>query len=104
MIPFGQVHHGHAGFREFMSAFTTAFPDIRIEVKRQVADDSRVVAELIAHGTHKGPLLTPGGAIPATGKKVTFTVCEVWDIDAGKLVGLRNYQDAASILRQIGAA
>lgn len=104
LIPFGQVHHGHAGFREFMSGFLTAFPDLRIEARRQVADGARVAAELVGHGTHRGALLTPAGAIPPSGKKVVFTVCEVWDIRDGKLAGLRNYQDAASILRQIGAA
>ena len=104
MIPFGQVHHGHGGFREFLTAFTTAFPDIRIEPRRQVADETRVAAEFVAYGTHKGPLMTPAGPIPPTGKKVVFTVCEVWDFRDGKLAGLRNYQDAGSILRQIGAA
>jgi steroid delta-isomerase-like uncharacterized protein len=104
MIPFGQIHHGHGGFREFMTAFATAFPDLRIEPRRQIADDGRVAAEFVAHGTHKGPLMTPNGPIPPTGKKVVFTVCEVWDIRDGKVCGLRNYQDAASILRQIGAA
>lgn len=104
MIAFGQVHRGHAGFREFLGAFTSAFPDIRIETKRQVAEGDRVVAEFEAHGTHDGPLMTPMGPIPPTGRKVVFHVCEVWDLRDGKLAGLRNYQDAASILRQIGAA
>ena len=104
VIPFGQIHHGHGGFREFMSSFTTAFPDLRIETRRQVADAARVTAEFVGYGTHKGPLMTPAGPIPASGKKVVFTVCEVWDIRDGKLAGLRNYQDAGSILRQIGAA
>ena len=104
MIPFGQVHRGRRGFREFLDGFFTAFPDIRIETRRQVADASRVTAEFVAHGTHNGPLMTPSGPIPPTGKKVIFTVCEVWDVREGKLAGLRNYQDAGSILRQIGAA
>ena len=104
MIPFGLVHRGHGGFRDFLTGFLGAFPDLRIEVKRQVADDARVAVELTAHGTHRGPLMTPAGALAPTGKSVTFTVCEVWDFRDGKIAGIRNYQDAASILRQIGAA
>ncbi len=94
-IPFGEVHRGRAGSREFLGAFTTAFPDIRIETRRQVADGERVVAAFVAYGTHDGPLMTPMGPIPPPGRKVVFTVCEVWDIRGGKLVGLRNYQDGA---------
>ncbi len=104
MIPFGQVHRGHGGFREFLGGFKTAFPDLRIEVTRQIADDDRVTAEFVAYGTHSGPLMTPGGPVPATGKPVTFTVCEVWDIRDGQIAGIRNYQDAASLMRQLGLA
>jgi predicted ester cyclase len=85
-----------------MQSFKGAFPDLRIDIRSQVADEERVVAEFVAVGTHTGPLETPAGAVAATGRKVTFTVCEVWDIKAGRLIGLRNYQDMGSILRQLG--
>lgn len=102
MIALGQVHRGHGGFREFMAGFKTAFPNLTIRLKSQVADDTRVSAEFTAVGTHSGPLMTPTGPVAATNREVTFTVCEVWDIRDGKLAGLRNYQDIGSVLRQIG--
>lgn len=104
MVAFGQVHRGIGGFREFLTGFLSAFPDLHITVKRQVADGARVAVEFTARGTHRGPLMTPAGAIPATGRTVDFAVCEVWDFRDGKLSGLRNYQDAGSILRQLGLA
>jgi len=103
MLALGQIHRGHAGFREFMLGFKRAFPDLRIEIRSQTADAQRVSAEIVAVGTHSGPLETPHGALPATGRRVTFTVCEVWDVRDGKIAAIRNYQDIGTVLRQIGA-
>jgi predicted ester cyclase len=82
--------------------FKGAFPDLKIAVTNQVATDDQVVSEFTARGTHTGPLLTPAGEIPPTGRKVDFIVCEVWRIKNGQLVSLHNYQDAASLMRQLG--
>lgn len=104
LYPFGQTFHGKAGFRDFMSGFTTAFPDIRITVTSQVADEGQVASEFTAVATHTGVLSTPAGDVPPTGRTVEFTVCEVWTIRDGKIASLRNYQDAGSIMRQLGLA
>src|SRR6185295_7637289 len=56
MLALGQIHRGHAGFREFMLGFKRAFPDLRIEIRSQTADAQRVSAEIVAVGTHSGPL------------------------------------------------
>jgi steroid delta-isomerase-like uncharacterized protein len=93
---------GREGFAAFMQGFKQAFPDLKIEVTNQVADDDQVACEITAVGTHNGPLATPAGQIPPTGKTVHFTVCEVWKIRDGKFYSLHNYQDSASIMRQIG--
>jgi steroid delta-isomerase-like uncharacterized protein len=95
---------GRAGFIGFMQNLLTAFPDLKIEVVNQVADDSQVASEFTALGTHTGPLETPMGTIPPTGKTVVFTVCEVWKFRDGKIASVHNYQDSASLLRQLGLA
>ena len=103
LVPFGQTFQGHEGFRNFMMGFKTAFPDIAItQVISQIATDEAVVSEFTARGTHSGPLLTPAGEIPPTGRTVDFTVCEVWQMRDGKVTSLHNYQDAASLMRQLG--
>lgn len=104
LYPFGQTFHGKDGFREFMDGFSTAFPDLAITVTNQVADETQVATEFTAHGTHTGPLRTPAGDVPPTGRSVDFTVCEVWTVRDGLLASLRNYQDAGSIMRQLGLA
>jgi len=103
LVPFGQTFRGHDGFRAFMQSFKTAFPDIEVtEVINQVATDEAVVTEFKARGTHTGLLMTPAGEVPPTGREVNLTVCEVWEIRDGKLTGFRNYQDAATLMRQLG--
>src|SRR5262249_20781836 len=79
-VPFGQPFHGREGGMNFMQGFKGAFPDLRINVTNQVATDESVVSEFTAKGTHNGPLLTPAGAIPPTGRPVDFVVCEVLQV------------------------
>ncbi|RIK37502.1 MAG: hypothetical protein DCC55_24110 [Chloroflexi bacterium] len=105
LVPCGQTFHGREGFREFMESFKRAFPDILItDIIHQIATDDAVVNEFKASGAHTGPLMTPVIKLPPTGRTVGFTACEVWEIRDGKLAILRNYQDVAGILRQLGVS
>lgn len=100
--PTNQTMQGHEGFRQFMMGFKTAFPNIKITIKNQVVTEDSVVTEFIATGAHTGPLMTPQGEIPPTGRTAEWPVCEVWRVRNGKLASLSNYQDFGSVLRQLG--
>jgi steroid delta-isomerase-like uncharacterized protein len=102
LYPFNQTFHGPEGFVNFMKGFKVAFPDLIIEVKNQIAEGDQLVNEITGKATHTGPLMTPAGEVPPTGRPVTFTVCEVWGIKDGKLASLRNYQDSGNLMRQLG--
>jgi steroid delta-isomerase-like uncharacterized protein len=103
LLPFGQTFSGPDGFRDFMNGFKGGFPDIKITVVNQVADDDQVVSECRWSGTHDGPLQAPTGEIAPTGQAVSDArFCEVWRIRDGKVASLTNYQDAATWLRQLG--
>lgn len=105
VVPFGMTFEGPDGFLQFMQGFKTAFPDLTITVTAQVAGDEHVVSECSWEGTHRGPLETPAGAVPATGKRVTGArFCEVWRMEGGQILRLTNYQDVSSWLRQLGLA
>lgn len=99
---FGMTFSNKTGFSNFMQGFKTAFPDITIQHVNIVSNDNKVAVEFTAHGTHNGPLQTPAGAIPPTGRKVDFTVAEFYVWENGKVISMNNYQDAGSIMRQIG--
>jgi steroid delta-isomerase-like uncharacterized protein len=101
-VPAGQTFQGREGFRQFMVGFKSAFPNMKIKITNQIATEDQAVGEFVAVGTHTGPLMTPAGEIPATGKTVELTVCEVWRIRNGKLASLHNYQDMGTLMRQLG--
>jgi predicted ester cyclase len=63
-----------------------------------------VVFEVTWTGTHKGPLQTPKGAIPATGKKIDVRACIVHEIAGDKVKEERHYFDLMTLLQQIGVA
>jgi steroid delta-isomerase-like uncharacterized protein len=98
----GQTFQGHEGLRQFMTGFKTAFPNIKMTIKNQVVTEDSVVTEFIATGANTGPLMTPQGEIPPTGRTAEWPVCEVWRVRNGKLASLSNYQDFGSVLRQLG--
>ena len=100
---FGMTFNNKEGFSAFMQSFKSAFPDIKIKHTNIVSNGNKVAVEFTARGTHNGPLQTPAGPIPPTGKTVDFTVAEFYVWENGKVVSMNNYQDAGSIMRQIGA-
>jgi steroid delta-isomerase-like uncharacterized protein len=100
---FGAVFHGKEGFMNFMQSFKGAFPDVTIHHKNLLVETNSAAIEFTGRGTHTGPLVTPGGTIPASGKKIELDVAEFMAFEDGLLVSLHNYQDAASLMRQIGA-
>ena len=101
-VPTGEHFHGHEGMRQFMMGFKDAFPDVRLDLVDQIVAGDRVVSEFIARGTHTGPLHTPAGDVPPTGRRAEWQVCEVWQVRDGKLAALHNYQDSATLARQLG--
>ncbi|MCI0526745.1 MAG: ester cyclase [Nitrospira sp.] len=98
----GMNVRGKAAFRDFFLSFANAFPDITIHPKNTFESGDQVCVEFDAYGTNTGPLMTPAGAVPPTGRKVTFNVCEVHEWKNGKLTRIANYQDATSLMRQLG--
>lgn len=79
-----------------------ALPDSRCTFDNAVASGSTVMLELTWHGTHSGPLETPNGTIPATGKPIEIRACFVTEIEGEKAKLQRHYFDMATLLRQIG--
>ena len=102
LMAYGTTLAGRDGFRQFVERFATAFPDMKKEVTNQVASEDQVVSEFTLRGPHDGPLKTPAGEIPPTGKAVELSVIEVIGVRHGKAATLRNYSDTATLMRQLG--
>jgi steroid delta-isomerase-like uncharacterized protein len=101
-VPFNATFRGQDGYREFQQGWATAFPDARIEITRIIADDKGAVVEFTGRGTHTGPLSGPMGTIPATGRRGELALCDVLEIEQGKVRRVRSYFDSATLMRQLG--
>ncbi|MEW5959646.1 MAG: ester cyclase [Chloroflexota bacterium] len=101
-VPLGTTLHGPDGFRQFMQGWATAFPDSRVEVTNLVAGEEGVVVEFRGRGTHTGPLIGPTGEIPATGREVNVSFCDVLRIENSKITSIHTYYDAATMMGQLG--
>ena len=98
----GQVFNGQNEFRQFMSGFKNAFPDLVLKHNNIFENGNQVAIEIEGKGTHTGALETPAGAIPPTGKTVNFIVCEIHKYEGDKICSIHNYQDSGSLMRQLG--
>jgi steroid delta-isomerase-like uncharacterized protein len=102
MMGTGQTLHGPEGSRQYNTMWDTAFPDGMVTVDRIIAQDDLVAVEFTGRGTHTGTLVTPAGAIPATGRSVTLKFLDVLEFADGKLMAQRNYFDTGSMMTQLG--
>ncbi len=97
-IPGGSQPIDREGFRQFVSLFYLAFPDLCHTVEDQLAEGDKVVSRLTVQGTHQG--LFQGMA--PTGKRVKFTDIMISRIEDGKIMELWAQFDALGLLQQIG--
>jgi predicted ester cyclase len=81
---------------------SATLPDAHAEIVNVLVDGPRVASEHIGRGTHDGPLVTPAGTVPATGRSVELRIAELYELQDGKITALRAYYDSATLLRQFG--
>jgi steroid delta-isomerase-like uncharacterized protein len=101
-VPSGMTFRGQEGFKQFLSGFSTAFPDSRVEVTILFATENRAVVEFVGRGTHTGPLQSPAGQIAPTGRAVEVRFRDVYKYRDNQVVSHHIYYDARCMLQQLG--
>jgi steroid delta-isomerase-like uncharacterized protein len=100
------IEHGNPagsgldGFKKFVAMLAAAFPDLQVVIEDMIAEADKVVARVTVSGTHQGLLL---GSIAPTGKHVTWTGIDIFQIAHGRIVGRWNQRDLLGLMRQIDA-
>ena len=83
--------------------FVAAFPDVAGSVQLVLANGNAVAGLAVVTGTHGGPLPGAGGKpIPATNKKIGYTMGLVLDFEELSAIRERQYADGTTMLAQIG--
>lgn len=91
--------NGGGSFKQFLSAFFTAFPDWHTNIEHIVAEDNFVVVFLNQTGTHQGEFQGK----PPTNKPVSIRSADLYRIENGKIVGHWDVVDQLNLLQQTGA-
>jgi steroid delta-isomerase-like uncharacterized protein len=90
--------HGPEEYKQFITMYRTAFPDLHMTIEDQIAEGDKVVNRWTSRGTHKGDLM----GIPPTGKQTTVTGMYVARIIGGKIVEEWGNFDALGMMQQLG--
>jgi predicted ester cyclase len=101
VAPGGQVS-GRDNVIGFLSVFSEAFPDIRLELKQLVTDGPAAAAEGTLVGTHDGVLHTPNGDVAPTGRAVELRWAAVYVTDGDTLKSEHLFFDQMDFLGQLG--
>jgi steroid delta-isomerase-like uncharacterized protein len=85
-------------FRQFISGFNAAFPDIHHTIEDLVAEGDRVIVRWTARGTNAGSFM----GVPPTDKFITVTGVNIYRIAGGKFVEQWTEFDQLGMLQQMG--
>lgn len=94
-----QLIRSPEGFKAYVTAFRTAFPDLHATVEDQVADEDTVAVRFTVRATHKGEF----HGLPPTGRQMTMTGIDIQRIADGKIAENWANLDALGLLQQLGA-
>lgn len=86
-------------FRQRVTAFRNAFPDLEVETRVLIAEGDLVAGHFIGRGTHQG--LFQG--MPATGKSWEARCTALYRVAEGRIAEAWVNWDLLAILEQIGA-
>jgi ketosteroid isomerase-like protein len=96
------VYHGRDAAAGSFEPEWRAFSTGTHVIERLVETPTGVAAECSWKGTHDGPLATPMGEVPPTGREVTADYAIWVDVDAGLATRIRVYFDAMGYAMQLG--
>ncbi len=97
----GLSFRGREGFRESMAHHKAPFPDGKVEVISQSADEDGVTCECVYRATHTAPM-PDGSEVSPTENKIEVRFCEVWRFEGGKVKSLHGYADNLTAMAQLG--
>ena len=89
---------GLENFKQFVSMFRAAFPDMKGTVEDMLAEGDKVAARVTYSGTHTGEFQ----GIAPTNKQVTATLIGIFRIADGKIVEDWVLRDDLGFMEQLG--
>lgn len=98
LIADGELYDGADRVHYFLAQNHTAFPDFAFEPTRVSPTTDAVVVE----GRFVGTQLGPWRGLPASGRKVDFQMCLIFEFDGESMINEKVYFDLNTPLIQLG--
>tara|TARA_Y100001934_G_C11819407_1_gene525469 strand:- start:100 stop:519 length:420 start_codon:yes stop_codon:yes gene_type:complete len=99
----GQVMTGLAENRADMENWLTTFSDMKVEVVSHVESGAMVATEMKMSAVNTGDMEMPDGSkIPATGKSIQMTGCQIAHFEGDKMVKTTMYYNMMAMMSQLG--
>ena len=100
---FPDVAQGRAEIHAREAGLFDAFSDITFELRQVVESGDRALIEAFVSATNTGPIPTPAGALPATGKRIRIPMASVVRLNGdGSIAEEHRYLDVAGFMGQLG--
>ena len=93
---------GREAAKDYLLAWTAAFPDMSVKQTNRVVGDDAVAAEVEFTGTNTGTMVMGGMEIPATNRSAVGRGSYIAYARDGKVVEFRSHVDAAGLMMQLG--
>jgi len=100
----GTCLRGHEQVRQYIQALLAAFPDGQLTFGQQVLGPDAAATEVSFSGTNTGPLPSPAGMLPPTGRTVHLRSASMLQIRDGLIASEHNYADQLELMTQLGLA
>lgn len=89
---------GTEGFKQLITAYRTAYPDVHVTVDDVIEAGDRVVVRWTSHGTNTGALM----GIPPTGRTVEVAGISIFEMKENKVATEWEGFDTLGMMRQLG--
>jgi predicted ester cyclase len=98
----GQEQIGVVAYVQFWKGWRQAFSDWEGRIGTTMADGQLVVQEIVWEGTQDGPLETPLGILPPTGRRVQVPATVWYVFTSQQICAVRHHLNRFSLLQQLG--
>ena len=96
--PGGIDAKGPEGFKQYVTIYRTAFPDLHCTIEDMVAEEEKVVSRFTLRGTHLGDMM----GIPPTGKKAEIVGIVMSRLAGGNEIEAWGSYDTLAMYQQLG--
>lgn len=90
-------------YLQLLQGWKQAIPDARGIVHNAISQGNIAALELTWVGTQTGPLQTPGGILPASGKAIKVSASAWYTFDGEMVQEIHHHLDLLTFLQQLGA-